>query len=104
MNTPQLTTESIDDATAQRLAEVFEALSDKTRLKIISVLAHQELVVGEVARLVGISESAVSHQLRLLRASRIVRFRKDGRQVFYTLDDQHVHDLFDRALEHIEHE
>jgi ArsR family transcriptional regulator, lead/cadmium/zinc/bismuth-responsive transcriptional repressor len=104
MNIPQLITESIDDATAQRLAEVFEALSDKTRLKIISVLAHQELVVGEVARLVGISESAVSHQLRLLRASRIVRFRKDGRQVFYTLDDQHVHDLFDRALEHIEHE
>jgi ArsR family transcriptional regulator, lead/cadmium/zinc/bismuth-responsive transcriptional repressor len=104
MDTPQIETEAIDDATAQRLAEIFEALSDKTRLKIISVLAHHELVVGEVARLVGISESAVSHQLRLLRASRIVRFRKDGRQVFYTLDDQHVHDLFDRALAHIDHE
>jgi DNA-binding transcriptional ArsR family regulator len=104
MDTPAIETTVIDDTTAQRLADVFEALSDKTRLKIISALAHQELVVGELARLTGISESAASHQLRLLRAQRIVRFRKDGRQVFYTLDDQHIHDLFDRALEHIEHE
>jgi DNA-binding transcriptional ArsR family regulator len=104
MGSPLIETKVIDNTTAQRLADVFAALSDRTRLKIISALAHQELVVGELARLVNISESAASHQLRLLRAQRIVRFRKDGRQVFYTLDDQHIHELFDIALTHTQHE
>ncbi len=94
----------IDSDTAIRLAEIFAALSDPTRLRLISAMSHRELSVGELSRLVGISESATSHQLRLLRSLRIVRARKSGRQVFYCLDDQHVRDLLDRGLEHVQHE
>src|SRR5438034_11129968 len=89
--------------TAARLAEIFAALSDPTRLRMISAMSHHEINVGELSRLVGISESATSHQLRLLRSLRIVRARKSGRQVFYSLDDEHVHDLLDRGLAHVEH-
>jgi DNA-binding transcriptional ArsR family regulator len=94
----------IDAETAARLAAVFGALSDPTRLRIIAALAHQELGVGELSQLVGITESAASHQLRLLRALRIVRARKSGRRVFYCLDDEHIHDLLDRGLAHVQHE
>ena len=94
----------IDATTANRLAEIFAALSDPTRLRIISVLSHRELPVAELAQIVGISESATSHQLRLMRALRIVRARKEGRQVFYLLDDEHIHDLLDRAVAHLRHE
>ena len=94
----------IDAKTAARLAEVFAALSDPTRLRLISAMSHHERSVGELSRLAEISESAASHQLRLLRSLRIVRARKSGRQVFYSLDDEHVHDLLDRGLAHIEHE
>jgi len=93
----------IDSTTANRLAEIFAALSDPTRLRIISVLSHRELPVAELAQIIGISESATSHQLRLMRALRIVRARKEGRQVFYLLDDQHIHDLLDRAVAHLRH-
>jgi ArsR family transcriptional regulator, lead/cadmium/zinc/bismuth-responsive transcriptional repressor len=88
---------------AERLADIFAAMSDPTRLRIIAALSHHELGVGELAALVEISESAASHQLRLLRAQRIVRARKSGRQVFYSLDDDHIHDLLDRAVEHVQH-
>jgi DNA-binding transcriptional ArsR family regulator len=94
----------IDEDMAGRLADIFAALADPNRLRIISALAHNELSVGDLARLVGMTESATSHQLRLLRAQRIVRTRKAGRQVFNFLDDQHVHDLLDRAVEHVQHE
>jgi DNA-binding transcriptional ArsR family regulator len=96
--------EIIGEDMASRLADIFAALADPNRLRIISALAHNELNVGDLARLVGMTESATSHQLRLLRAQRIVRSRKAGRQVFYFLDDQHVHDLLDRAVEHVQHE
>jgi DNA-binding transcriptional ArsR family regulator len=88
---------------SERLAEMFALLSDPNRVRIIAALAHQELSVGQVAELVGLSESATSHQLRLLRAQRLVRVRKEGRQVFYMLDDDHIHDLLDRAIEHLSH-
>jgi ArsR family transcriptional regulator len=94
----------IDSQTATRLAEIFAALADPTRLRIISALSHHELNVGELSRLIGTSESATSHQLRLLRTQRIVRTRKEGRQVFYALDDEHIHDLLDRGIAHVEHE
>lgn len=83
-----------------RLAELFNALSDPTRLRIISVLLEGELNVGQIAEDVGLSESAVSHQLRGLRQMRLVRTRKAGRQVFYTLDDDHVSRLYQLGLEH----
>jgi DNA-binding transcriptional ArsR family regulator len=96
--------EVIDEDTAGRLADIFAALADPNRLRIISALAHNELNVGDLARLVGMTDSATSHQLRLLRAQRIVRTRKAGRQVFYFLDDEHIHDLLDRAVAHVQHE
>jgi DNA-binding transcriptional ArsR family regulator len=88
---------------AARLAETFKALSDPTRLRIVSLLAGAELCVYDLAAVLGMGQSAVSHQLRTLRDLRLVRWRRDGRQVFYTLDDEHVADLFRRGLEHVEH-
>ena len=85
------------------LAELFSALSDPTRLRIISVLLEDECNVGDLASVLSMTESAVSHQLRLLRQMRIVRSRKVGRQVFYSLDDDHVAKLYRMGLEHVEH-
>ncbi len=93
----------LDSETASRLAEIFAALGDPNRLRIISALSHQELSVGDLSRLVGVSESATSHQLRVLRALRIVRVRRSGRQMFYALDDEHIHDLLDRGIAHVQH-
>lgn len=97
-------TEVIHPEKAARLAEVFAALADPSRLRIISTLAHQKLNVSEICAAVGMSQPAVSHHLRFLRVQRIVRAYKEGRQVYYALDDEHIHDLLDRGLAHIEHE
>jgi ArsR family transcriptional regulator, lead/cadmium/zinc/bismuth-responsive transcriptional repressor len=88
---------------AVRLAETFKALSDPTRLRIVSLLAGAELCVLDLAAVLGMGQSAVSHQLRTLRDLRLVRWRRDGRQIYYTLDDEHVADLYRRGLEHVEH-
>jgi len=93
----------IDGLTAIQLASTFKALSDPTRVRIISALSHNEMCVYDLAAAVGISQSAVSHQLRTLREMRLVKFRKEGRHVYYTLDDEHVRSLFDQGLNHIEH-
>jgi ArsR family transcriptional regulator len=89
--------------TAIRLAEMFSALSDPTRLRIVSLLSETELCVRDLARELGMSQSAVSHQLRTLRDRRIVRWRRQGRQIFYALDDDHVADLYRRGLDHVTH-
>jgi DNA-binding transcriptional ArsR family regulator len=94
----------VDEATAARLADTFKALSDSTRVRIVSLLAGAELCVCDLSSALGMSQSAVSHQLRTLRDMRLVRWRRDGRQVFYTLDDEHVADLFRRGLDHVAHE
>jgi DNA-binding transcriptional ArsR family regulator len=96
---PQL----IDDLTAVRLSEIFKALSDPTRIRIVSLLANAELCVCDLAASLEMSQSAVSHQLRTLRDLKLVRWRREGRQIFYALDDQHVADLFERSLEHVRH-
>ncbi|HSR29084.1 MAG TPA: metalloregulator ArsR/SmtB family transcription factor [Anaerolineae bacterium] len=93
----------LGDASALRLAETFKALSDPTRLRIVSLLADAELCVCDLAAALGMSQSAVSHQLRTLRDLRLVRWRREGRQIFYTLDDEHVADLFRRGLDHVVH-
>ncbi len=93
----------VDDPTAVRLAETFKALSDPTRVRIVSLLADDELCVCDLAAALNMSQSAVSHQLRTLRDLRLVRWRREGRQIFYTLDDDHVADLFRRGLEHVTH-
>jgi ArsR family transcriptional regulator, lead/cadmium/zinc/bismuth-responsive transcriptional repressor len=94
----------IDESTAGRLAELFQILSDASRLRIISALLEGEMNVSTLAENVQMNESAVSHQLRGLRQMHLVRVPKDGRQVFYCLDDEHVAALFRQGLEHSRHE
>lgn len=89
-----------DEAIAA-LSEIFRALGDPTRLRLLSALGAGELCVCDLASLAGISESATSHQLRLLRALRLVRARRDGRLVFYRLDDEHVSGLVAQGLQHV---
>jgi len=86
----------------EALAETFRVLGDPTRVRILDALSGGELCVCDIASLVGISESAVSHQLRLLRGMRLVRPRRAGRLVFYAVDDQHILELLRQALTHVE--
>ena len=88
---------------SSHLADLFSALSDPTRLRIISVLLESEMNVGDLAAQLTMTESAVSHQLRGLRQMRLVRSRKNGRQVYYALDDDHVAKLYRLGLDHVEH-
>ncbi|RME88265.1 MAG: transcriptional regulator, partial [Anaerolineae bacterium] len=91
---------SLTPEQAMHLAEFFRTLADPSRVRIIAALLEGEVNVGTLAEIVGISESAVSHQLRTLRQMRLVRARKQGREVYYRLDDDHVADLFRRSLDH----
>lgn len=93
----------LKDQTSSHLADLFSALSDPTRLRIISVLLDGEMNVGDLADQLAMSESAVSHQLRGLRHMKLVRSRKNGRQVYYALDDDHVAKLYLLGLDHVEH-
>lgn len=86
----------------QRLAETFSVLSDPTRIKIVTALADRELCVTDLAELLGVSESAASHQLRLLRNLRLVKSQREGKMIFYSLDDDHIELLIDQALEHVQ--
>jgi DNA-binding transcriptional ArsR family regulator len=93
----------VDDVVAAQMAELFSALGDTSRIRIIGGLTAREMNVGELAELAGISHSAVSHHLRHLRQMRLVRARKEGRHVYYQLDDGHINDLFRCGLEHVIH-
>lgn len=84
-----------------RLAETFRVLGDPTRVRILHALSLEELCVCDIASLLGTTKSAVSHQLRLLRSLRVVKYRKDGRIVYYSLDDSHVGNLLREGLSHI---
>jgi DNA-binding transcriptional ArsR family regulator len=88
--------------TVEALADTFRVLGDPTRVRILDALSAGELCVCDIASLVGISESAVSHQLRLLRGMRLVRPRRAGRLVYYAVDDQHILELLGQALTHVE--
>ena len=83
------------------LAETFRNLGDPTRVKILQALTVEELCVCDLAKLLGVSESATSHQLRVLRSQRLVRFRKEGKMAYYSLDDGHVVTLMGEALRHV---
>jgi DNA-binding transcriptional ArsR family regulator len=89
-------------ATVEVLAETFRVLGDPTRVRILDVLANGELCVCDIASLVQMSESAVSHQLRLLRHMRLVRARRAGRQAFYSVDDHHILELLRLAGTHVQ--
>jgi ArsR family transcriptional regulator len=92
----------ISARTAASLAETFKVLGDVTRVRMLNALSSSELCVGDLAALLGLSESAVSHQLRLLRNMRLVRSRRAGRMMFYMLDDEHIARLFRQGLDHVE--
>ena len=93
----------IDDETAQHVAELFSILGDTSRVKIIAALLDGPMNVQSLANTVNISPSAVSHHMRSLRQMHLVRAKKKGRQVFYSLDDQHVEELFQRGVDHVLH-
>jgi DNA-binding transcriptional ArsR family regulator len=86
------------------LAELFKALGDYTRVRILFALSIGELCVCALAEVLDMSQSAISHQLRLLRAAKLVRYRKEGKNVFYSLDDDHVRNLVSQGLDHIKEE
>jgi DNA-binding transcriptional ArsR family regulator len=92
----------MDPRDVEGLTEIFRVLGDRTRVRILDALSREELCVGELAAQLGASESAISHQLRLLRNTRVVRARRDGRMIYYALDDRHVLALFRQGLRHVQ--
>ena len=94
----------VDDETSLRLAEIFKILGDRTRIKLLSLLAHkEELCVCDIAEALGMGQSAISHQLRVLRNAHLVKFRKVGKEAFYSLDDDHVVTLMQQGRDHVLH-
>lgn len=91
-----------DDGTLDRLTDIFRALGDPGRMKILIGLSRCELCVCDLSAVCGLSESAVSHQLRILRNLKMVRNRRDGKVVFYRLDDHHVETLIRQSMEHVQ--
>lgn len=85
------------------LSNIFKALSDSTRLKIIYSLSKSSLCVCDIANILEMTQSAISHQLRILRDLKLVKFRKEGKRVIYSLDDEHVLGLFKQGLDHVRH-
>jgi DNA-binding transcriptional ArsR family regulator len=95
---------ALDEHTAAHVAELFAAFGDTSRVRILHCLTRGEQNVGALARVVGISESAISHHMRHLRTLRLVSTRKAGREVFYRVDDPHVRTLFLQGIRHIQEE
>lgn len=93
-----------DEAMTQNAAEFFKAFSDKTRLRILSALAISELCVCDIAELLGMTQSAISHQLRFLKSLRLVSNRKEGKTVYYTLCDDHIGTILAQGMTHIQEE
>ena len=101
-NVQRLQDQILSTEKAQRMAEFFSFLGDANRLRMLSVLAEKEMCVCDLAVALDMSESAVSHQLRTLRAMRLVSYRKQGRNVFYHLQDSHVLNLYRSVAEHLD--
>jgi len=95
--------ESMSMETSERLAATFSALADPTRIRLVNAIFVGEQCVHDLSQMLGLEQSTVSHQLRLLRDRGLVRRRKDGRHAYYVLDDSHVKDLFAFAVEHARH-
>ncbi len=83
------------------LAELFKVFGDSTRIKILYALFESELCVCDIAQVLGMTQTAVSHQLRVLKTNKLVKFRKEGKNVFYSLDDDHVRRIIDQGMEHL---
>lgn len=93
-----------DEEVLADLADLFRVFGDTTRVKIIFALFSNEMCVCDIAELLGMTQSAISHQLRVLKNARLVKFRKEGKTVFYSLDDEHISGILERGLEHINEE
>lgn len=91
-----------DDEFLYDLAELFKVFGDSTRIKVLFALFESELCVGDIAQVLGLSQSAVSHQLRILKQSKLVKFRREGKAVYYSLDDDHVRSMLSMGAEHVE--
>lgn len=83
------------------LSDLFKVFGDQTRIRIIYSISKQEMCVCEIAEFLGMTQSAISHQLRVLKSARLVKYRKEGKTVYYSLDDEHVNKIFDFGLEHV---
>lgn len=90
------------EETLYDLAEVFKVFGDSTRIKILYSLFRNEMCVCDIASIVGTTQSAISHQLRVLKQAKLVKYRKEGKVVYYSLDDEHVKSIFNEGLKHIE--
>ena len=90
-----------DEEILLNLADLFKVFSDSTRVKILCVLQRHEMCVCDIAALLGMTKSAISHQLRTLRQTRLVKYRRDGKSVYYSLDDDHVGNIFAQGLLHV---
>jgi len=102
INTPS--TPILDEHTAAHVAEIFRAFSDTSRVRILSAIVQKEVNIAALAKIVGITESAVSHHMRGLRQMRIVRARRDGKEVYYSVDDPHIIALFQQGVRHVQEE
>lgn len=96
-------TEMLNEERFYELADLFKVFSDSTRIKILWALSLGELCVCDIATSLGMSQSAISHQLRLLKQAKLVKYKKVGKVVYYDLDDSHVHDIFAQGLAHVDH-
>ena len=92
----------LEDEKIFDLAELFKVFGDSTRIKIINALMMMELCVCDIAEITNSTPSAISHQLRVLKQAKLVKYRKEGKSVFYSLDDEHVKEIFEKGREHIE--
>ena len=93
---------SLNEHIAVHVADLFRAFSDSSRVRIFSLIVDQEMNVSQLAALVGVTESAVSHHMRGLRQMRLVKARRDGKEVFYSVDDPHIITLFKQGVRHVQ--
>ncbi len=91
-----------DDEILYDLAELFKVFGDSTRIKILYSMFENELCVNDIAKLLNLSQSSVSHQLRILKSSKLVKFRREGKSIYYSLDDEHVRAIISMGMEHVE--
>ena len=92
-----------EEVELENLSALFKILGDSTRTKILWILDHHEMCVCDIANVLNMTKSSISHQLAILREAGIVRFRRNGKEVYYTLDDEHISRLYEIGLEHINH-
>ncbi len=101
-NIENITKTMPDDEYLYDLSELFRIFGDSTRIKILYSLFDSELCVGDISEVLGLSQSSVSHQLRILKDSKLVKFRREGKSMFYSLDDDHVRSILGLGMEHLE--